>query len=541
MTTHSRFAAAAAIAVSLAFAAETHAQCTEVTSGLLRPQSIVQTQKDNLIASEAGASSANTGRLSIVSPGGVRRTLIDGMPSALSYETNAASGIAGLFLRGRTLYVAIGVGDAVLAGPIMGTTRLNPNPSSPLFSSVLAVHFSAAVEQTTMGFTLAPADHQTLANGQPVTLTNGAGQTIRVEMVANFPNFTPEPRPDFAEHVRHSNPFGIVGVGNALYLTDGAQNSVVRIDISARTFSTLTAFERIANPQFNPNPPPPSVGGPFLDAVPTAITYSDGQLLVTVFRGFPFPNGSSAVVRVDPLTGSQSAFITGLKTAIGILPIRADDDPSTTKHLVLQHASGPMLAPPGLLLRFDTPAGPPTTLASCMATPTAMTLDAKSGTLYVTELAGRIVAIPVAAEAHVTDGGLAPTVRNISARGRVEMGDNVLIGGFIVGQGTGGGAVKVLLRAIGPSLAMEGVGDALADPVLTVYDVNGAQIARNDSWRGDQGERSQQNEIIATRLPPQSDAEAAILVNLPPGNYTAIVRSKGTAEGIALVEVFHVQ
>jgi len=533
---------AAAVGCALFAGQQAGAQCTELISGLQRPIGLTQSKKDNLFVSESGTPTPNTGRISIVDLAGTRRTLISGLPSGISFEANAPSGSTGLFLRDRTLYLAVGVGDAVLPGPSQGTTAGNPNPSSPLFSSILAIHFSAAVEKNTQGFTLTLADQEKLASGQPVVLSNGGTDTITIEMIVNFPNFTPDPRPSFAENVRNTNPFALVALGDRLFVTDGGQNLVWRVDLTARQFSVLTRFPNIPNPQFNPNPPPPSVGGPFLEAVPTGIEFADGHLLVTLFRGFPFPAGTSTVQRVDPLTGSQSAFISGLKTAIDVLPIRADDEQGgATKHLVLQHASGMFLAPPGLLLRFDTPAGPPTTVASCLNAPTAMTLDQKTGTLYLPELSGRIVSITVNAEAQDADTGLAPIVRNISTRGRVERGENVLIGGFIIGEGTGGGAIKVVVRAIGPSLAGENVAQPLQDPLLTLHDANGLEIARNDNWKGDAGQASQQAEIQASGLAPANDAESALIATLTPGNYTGIVSGKDENGGVALVEVYHVQ
>ncbi|MDP9099790.1 MAG: ScyD/ScyE family protein, partial [Verrucomicrobiota bacterium] len=336
---------------------EAKAQCpvTDLTTGLLRPIGITLSQKDNLLVSESGTSNPNTGRISIVDLKGVRRTLISGLPSGISFEANAPSGPDGLFLRGRTLYVAIGVGDAVIAGPTQGTTAPNPNPSSALFSSILAIHFSAKVEKTTTGFTLTLADQQTLANRTPVTLSNGSRDTITIELIANFPDYAPEPLPSFAGNVRNTNPFDLVAVGNQLFVTDGGRNHVWRVNLATGDYSILTAFPPIPNPLFNPTPPPPSVGRPTSEAVPTGIAYVDGKLLVTLFRGFPFAQGTSVVEQIDPQTGRHGPLITGLKTAIDVLPIKADaDDGSATRYLVLQHASGAFLSPPGLLLRFET-------------------------------------------------------------------------------------------------------------------------------------------------------------------------------------------
>ena len=121
-------------------------------------------------------------------------------------------------------------------------------------------------------------------------------------------------------------------------------------------------------------------------------------------------------------------------------------------------------------------------------------------------------------------------IANLSTRSKVGTGDNVMIGGFIVG---GGEATNLLARAIGPSLAgtLNGV---LLDPMLELYDANGAQIASNNDWRSDQ-----ETEISATGIPPTDNRESAILASLQPGAYTAIVRGKSDTTGIALVEIYN--
>jgi len=123
---------------------------------------------------------------------------------------------------------------------------------------------------------------------------------------------------------------------------------------------------------------------------------------------------------------------------------------------------------------------------------------------------------------------------NISTRARVETGDNVLIGGFIV---TGSVAKKVIVRAIGPSLSQHGVSDALTDPTLELHDRNGALLRSNDNWRDDPIQASQ---IIASGLAPPNNLESAIIATLQPGNYTAILRGKNSRQGVALAEVYDV-
>ena len=124
---------------------------------------------------------------------------------------------------------------------------------------------------------------------------------------------------------------------------------------------------------------------------------------------------------------------------------------------------------------------------------------------------------------------------NISTRGFVETGDNVMIGGFITGPADTGGTT-VLIRAIGPSLGAVGIQDSLQDPTLELHDGSGALIAMNDNWRD-----IQEAEIIATEIPPTDDRESAILQTLAPGNYTAIVRGKDNTTGVALVEAYNLQ
>jgi hypothetical protein len=121
---------------------------------------------------------------------------------------------------------------------------------------------------------------------------------------------------------------------------------------------------------------------------------------------------------------------------------------------------------------------------------------------------------------------------NVSTRGFVETDNNVMIGGFIAGHPSSDN-ISVIVRAIGPSLTGFGVPTALQDPVLTLHDANGAQIAENDNWRD-----ANETAISASGFAPSNNAESAILISRPPGNTTAIVRGKNGGIGNALVEVY---
>jgi hypothetical protein len=115
---------------------------------------------------------------------------------------------------------------------------------------------------------------------------------------------------------------------------------------------------------------------------------------------------------------------------------------------------------------------------------------------------------------------------------RIQTGDNVGIGGFII---TGTAPKHLLLRAIGPSLTQAGVPDALADPVLELHGPAGFATIADDNWRDD---TAQEAAIIASGIPPANDLESAIDATLNPGAYTAIVRGKNNTSGVGLVEVY---
>nr|MBA3569989.1 hypothetical protein [Pyrinomonadaceae bacterium] len=132
------------------------------------------------------------------------------------------------------------------------------------------------------------------------------------------------------------------------------------------------------------------------------------------------------------------------------------------------------------------------------------------------------------------DSSVNAQLKNLSTRGIVQTGDNVMIGGFIT---TGGnGFTQVVIRAVGPSLVPAGIANALANPTLELRDRNGMLVRSNDNWK-----ESQQAEIQAAGLAPSNDLESAIYAKLPAGGYTAIVAGKSGTTGVALVEVYNLQ
>ena len=132
-------------------------------------------------------------------------------------------------------------------------------------------------------------------------------------------------------------------------------------------------------------------------------------------------------------------------------------------------------------------------------------------------------------------------LQNLSTRGFVDINNDVMIGGFIMGQ-TPEGLATILVRALGPSLTGAGVQSTLPDPTLELHNSNGTTLATNDNWKtNDQTQQSQESAIRATTLAPPNDLEAAILATLPQGAYTAIVRGKNNTTGVGLVEVYNLK
>ena len=121
---------------------------------------------------------------------------------------------------------------------------------------------------------------------------------------------------------------------------------------------------------------------------------------------------------------------------------------------------------------------------------------------------------------------------NLSTRMRVQTGDNIGIGGFII---TGSSSKHVLIRALGPSLTQSGVPNALADPVLELHGPGTFVTTSNDNWRDDP---AQEALIMATGIPPTNNLESAIEARLYPGAYTALIGGKNNTSGVGLIEVY---
>jgi hypothetical protein len=139
-------------------------------------------------------------------------------------------------------------------------------------------------------------------------------------------------------------------------------------------------------------------------------------------------------------------------------------------------------------------------------------------------------------EVYDTNQAADSVLANIATRGFVRAGNDVMIGGFILG-GNGNNA-KIALRGIGPSLSQFGLNPVLADPTLELHDANGATLVANDNWTDDPVSAGQ---LTANGLALGDPKESGIFTSLPPGQFTAILAGKNGGVGIGLVEIYNVK
>jgi Calx-beta domain/FG-GAP-like repeat len=275
------------------------------------------------------------------------------------------------------------------------------------------------------------------------------------------------------------------------------------------------------------------IAGAYVDIITAGGSFVTGGYTRTISTFF----GSPIMGRPawSGLSGGTPAAPTYITTTVN-LPAAANGQNIQLKWRAATDSSGIAAGAAGV--RIDniviTPAscGTPTPTPTATATPraTATPTAAPTPTPSPTPSATATPTATPTATATTTPTATPPSGDNLSTRGRVETGDNVVIGGFII---TGNAPRRLIVRAIGPSLIASGITDALADPTIDLRASDGSRIQANDNWKD-----TQQAEIEATGIPPQNDLEAAIVATLPPGSYTAIVRGKNQGSGVALLEIY---
>jgi hypothetical protein len=364
------------------------AQTTSVfVTEMKAPEKIIYAKRQGyFLVAEAGIPTVpNSGRVSIVTNSGQRFTLIEGLPSGPAPPDNSPSGPSALWIEGNKLYIAIGTGNETINGPAPGGEIPNPNPNSPIFSSVLEFRFPLfGFRPGRNDFQLTSADHTRLANGATLSLGRFGFSRARLRLVANFPDYTPFPRPDVPNNVKNSNPFGLALHANTLYVADAAQNNIRTVDLEEGELGTLITYPA----RMNPTP----IGAPFIDPVPDSLRLYGNNLLVTFLTGFPFPAGSADVHAFDLESGTDSQIIGGLSSAIDVLPV--NEGGFCASFYTLEFSTDMLNNAPGRLQRYDSPDGQPVSISNSLISPTSFARHPSSGDLLVTEIStGRIIRI----------------------------------------------------------------------------------------------------------------------------------------------------
>jgi sugar lactone lactonase YvrE len=302
-----------------------------------------------------------------------------------------------------------------------------------------------------------------------------------------------------------NSPIGLTfDVDGNLFVAEAASGNIIRfagLDKAKTTFAT-------------------GLGGP------SGLAFANGgDLFVADFSG-------GKIYRITP-SGDKTVFASGLNQP-------ADVAFDTSGNLFVSDSGS------GTIFKY-APDGTRTTFVSGLERPYGIAFT-EAGNLVVAdnESGGTYLYSPAAAKTTLFQSNFntpqflavetaTHQLLNVSTRGLVQTGDNVLIAGFVVG-GNGPVGTPVLVRALGPSLTAFGVTNALADPMLELRDASGTLLATNNDWKD-----SQESAISGTKLQPSDDHESAIYIQLHGGAFTAIVRGQNGTTGTAVVEVYNFQ
>jgi hypothetical protein len=286
---------------------------TVFASGLQKPLRLVFTPQGNLLVSEGGLPESNTGRVSILDRGGARRSLLEGLPTARGY-TLSPYGPTSMALDGDTLYLLIGEGDVEVFG--QGNLHVNPDgPSSPIFSTILKIQFSAEVDRLRGSFQLTSPGDWALLDGYEVNLENSVGERAKVQLLTAFRPIVRNVLGGSLTY-RQSNPYGVSldARNRTLWLTDAGMETVIKVDTNTGRSQVLFRFEPYLRS---------TAAGPVpVDNVPTGACLQGDQLLVGLFTAAqitPVPEGEASIWSIDTRSRAARPTISGLNGAVDIL------------------------------------------------------------------------------------------------------------------------------------------------------------------------------------------------------------------------------
>ena len=292
-----------------------------------------------------------------------------------------------------------------------------------------------------------------------------------------------------------------------------------------------------------------------VDAKGKAQIWSASPLLTDLASFFPALIGPNGIV-FDAAFKTLYVSLTSAGRIIAI-PVNADGTAGTARVFVdsaalvgadglVRDDQGNLIVAINLLNRIAvvSPDGRISDLATggLLNFPTGVALDSRNGqsNLYVCNDGNFFFGATQSNQGllRVTNPAASRTIE-VSSLAQVGTGSNILVGGFVI---SGPSSKTVLVRAIGPSLGAFGVANALADPQVAIYGTASATapIASNDNWGGDAAVAAAATASGAFALSGSASKDAALLVTLAPGAYTARVSGVGGASGIALLEIYEV-
>jgi hypothetical protein len=297
---------------------------------------------------------------------------------------------------------------------------------------------------------------------------------------------------------------------------------------TATPTATATATPTVA-PTPTPSPTPTATPTPAATPTPTP-THTPTATPTATVAPTPTPSSTPTATATPVVTPSPTPTHTPTATPTPSATVAPTPSPTATPPAT--PTPTPVTTPTSTPVITPSPTPVATATPTPVVNPTATPVVTPSPTPAVTPTPTPAVTATPTPMGTATPGPIAAQTINLSTRMRVETGDNVGIGGFII---TGSVPKHVLLRAIGPSLTQSGVPDALADPVLELHGPTGFITLTDDNWRDDP---AQETAILATGIAPTNDLEAAIDTTLNPGAYTAIISGKNNTLGVGLIEVY---
>lgn len=360
---------------------------TPFAEGLQYPQRLIPTPLGNFLVSEGGVAAPNNGRVSLVNRVGNRRTLIGGLPAARG-QNIPAFGPTGMGLDGRTLYLLIGEGDVMVGPPFVINTD---GPSSPIFSSILRIQFSADIDNIQTSFELTPNLHWSLFDGHDIDLQNATGDRATVHLLTAFRPLVRNILGAVAK-VRPADPYGawLDAPNNTLYVADASSESVIKVNTVTGRYFVMTRFQ--------PDVRTPTTDPQYVDNVPTALCRVDESFLVSFLSAGPFPPGSSSVKLWSPSDGSWSrptSVVSELTMTSDMLCLSGATK-NAPKVVTVEYTTTPpanFTTPAGRVQYFD--GTQKKVLAQDILLPTAVTRDPITGDLLVATLPGMIYRVPL--------------------------------------------------------------------------------------------------------------------------------------------------